>query len=138
MHSFIVFDTSVLISAALNKSSLSRKAYDHALTIGLIVRSTETLTEFASRIVKPKFDKYLTMEEKLFAIANFKLVSTQVNVPWSVKACRDPNDDMFLSLALAVNATCIVTKDKDLLTLHPFRGIPILTPAGFLKEFKNL
>jgi predicted nucleic acid-binding protein len=30
-------------------------------------------------------------------------------------------------------ADAIVTGDKDLLTLHPFRGIAILTPADYLK-----
>jgi predicted nucleic acid-binding protein len=29
----------------------------------------------------------------------------------------------------------MLTRDSDLLTLHPFRGIPIVTPAGFLKLF---
>jgi hypothetical protein len=39
------------------------------------------------------------------------------------------------SLALAIKADCIVTGDKDLLVLHPFREIPILTPADFLNTF---
>ena len=125
----------MLISAAISKGSKLRIAYDHALANGLLVRSSETLAEFASRIVKPKFDKYLLPEEKLLAVAHFKSRSIQVDVPLSVKACRDPNDGMFLSLALTVDAACIVTKDLDLLTLHPFRGTPILTPDEFLKEF---
>jgi uncharacterized protein len=42
---------------------------------------------------------------------------------------------MFLSLAVAIGAACIITRDLDLLTLHPFRGIPIVSPADFLKSF---
>ena len=42
--------------------------------------------------------------------------------------CRDPKDDKFLELALNGKATHIVSGDEDLLVLHPFRGIPILTP----------
>jgi uncharacterized protein len=135
MPSLFVFDTSVLISATINKSSLSRKAYDHALITGLIIRSKQTFSEFTSRIARQKFDKFLTPEEKLFAIANVKMSSVQVDVPLLIKACRDPDDDMFLSLAVAAKAECIVTKDKDMLVLHPFRGIPILTPDEFLKSF---
>lgn len=49
-----------------------------------------------------------------------------------VQACRDPHDDVFLELALAGEATAIVSGDDDLLTLNPFREIPILTPDQFL------
>jgi predicted nucleic acid-binding protein len=39
------------------------------------------------------------------------------------------------ALDIAIKADCIVTGDKDLLVLHPFREIPILTPADFLNNF---
>jgi len=45
-----------------------------------------------------------------------------------------PRDDKFLSLAISGNANCIVSGDKDLLILNPFRGIPILPPAQFLEQ----
>jgi hypothetical protein len=35
--------------------------------------------------------------------------------------------------ALLIKANCIVTGDKDLLVLHPFREIPILSPRAFLE-----
>jgi uncharacterized protein len=50
----------------------------------------------------------------------------------SVEECRDPNDNHVLALALSANADVIVTGDADLLALHPFRGIPILTPSQAL------
>jgi PIN domain len=44
--------------------------------------------------------------------------------------CKDPADNMILELAIESNASCIITGDiKHLIPLHPFRGIPILTPA---------
>ena len=49
-----------------------------------------------------------------------------------IVACRDPTDDKFLELAVSGNADLILSGDKDLLTLHPFRGIPIVTPAAFV------
>jgi putative PIN family toxin of toxin-antitoxin system len=52
--------------------------------------------------------------------------------PVAVQASRDPDDDHVLGCALAASAKVIVTGDKDLLTLHPFRGIAIVTPAAFL------
>jgi predicted nucleic acid-binding protein len=42
---------------------------------------------------------------------------------------------MILELALDGQANCIITGDKDLLVLHPFRGITILSPKAFLNTF---
>ncbi|MGN6802815.1 MAG: putative toxin-antitoxin system toxin component, PIN family [Ginsengibacter sp.] len=58
-----------------------------------------------------------------------------IEVSERVNACRDPKDNKFLELAVAAKASCIITGDKDLLELHPFRGIPILTANDFLNDF---
>ena len=50
----------------------------------------------------------------------------------SIRICRDPKDDKFLEAAISGSAEFIVTGDHDLLSLDPFRGIHILSPAGFL------
>ncbi len=50
-----------------------------------------------------------------------------------VRACRDARDDKFLELAVSGCASCIITGDADLLALHPFRGMTIVTPAQFLQ-----
>jgi len=49
-----------------------------------------------------------------------------------VRECRDPKDDKFLELALDGQADLLVTGDEDLLAQHPWRGIPILSPADYL------
>ena len=50
-----------------------------------------------------------------------------------IAECRDPKDDKFLELAVYGSASCLITGDEDLLVLHPFRGIPILSAAQFLE-----
>ncbi|MAE69620.1 MAG: putative toxin-antitoxin system toxin component, PIN family [Gemmatimonadetes bacterium] len=45
-------------------------------------------------------------------------------------ACDDPDDDKFLECAIASTASAIVTGDKALLRLSPFRGIPIVKPRA--------
>jgi hypothetical protein len=37
-------------------------------------------------------------------------------------------------LAVSGKASCIISGDQDLLVLHPFREIPIVTPRDFLDE----
>jgi predicted nucleic acid-binding protein len=51
-----------------------------------------------------------------------------------IAACRDPNDDKFLELAVNGRADLIVSGDRDLVALNPFRGIPIVTPAIFVQD----
>jgi putative PIN family toxin of toxin-antitoxin system len=48
--------------------------------------------------------------------------------------CRDPKDDQFLALALACEANVLVSSDADLLVLHPWREVPIVTPGDFLNR----
>ena len=49
-----------------------------------------------------------------------------------MRACRDPSGDKFLELAVSGEASLIVTGDRDLLALTPFRTVEIVTPAQFL------
>ena len=46
-----------------------------------------------------------------------------------IAACRDPTDYKFPELAVNGAADVTVRGDADLLALHPFRNIPILSPA---------
>jgi putative PIN family toxin of toxin-antitoxin system len=56
-----------------------------------------------------------------------------VAITEKIAACRDPTDDRFLELAVNGNADLIVSGDKDLLVLNPFRDIPIVAPATFVQ-----
>ena len=49
--------------------------------------------------------------------------------------CRDPNDQMFLDLAVSVGANYIVSGDKDLLTVGSFSGGTVIKPKPFLDLF---
>ena len=54
-------------------------------------------------------------------------------------ATPDPDDEMILECALAGEVDFIVTGDtKHLLPLRQFRGIPIISPAEFLRRLKSL
>lgn len=52
----------------------------------------------------------------------------------SIRIRVDPETARAYREASAEQADYLVTGDDDLLVLHPFRGIPILTPATFLEE----
>ncbi len=52
-----------------------------------------------------------------------------------ISICRDPKDNMYLEIAIAGKADLIITGDSDLLVLHPFCNIPVITPKMFLDNF---
>jgi putative PIN family toxin of toxin-antitoxin system len=131
-----VLDTNALISAFLtHKNSVSAQAYIKAKTEGKILFSEATFNEFTDVYVRPKFDRYISLEKRLVTLDDLAGFIELTNVSVTIKACRDPKDDKYLELAIQTDATCIITGDKDLLVLHPFRGIPILSPADFLAQF---
>src|SRR5690625_6729270 len=50
----------------------------------------------------------------------------------TITVCRDPKDNKFLELAVAAGVSCLISGDKDILELHPFRGIAIVNAVEFL------
>jgi uncharacterized protein len=133
----VVFDSSTLISAALRRESPPRQALLEAFRFCDVCASAETLVEMAEVLGRGKFDHYLDQEQRQAFAAmlrrNVRLFAGQnSNMAEIVPPCRDPKDAKFLALALVSEADAIVSSDDDLLVLHPWRGIPILTPTEFL------
>ena len=130
--SFYVFDTNVLISAVMDNKSSSAGALLKARKRGKLLVSDEIVQEYLSVFSRKKFDKWISFENRIYFIENIIENSISVNVTQQVSECRDIKDNTFLVLAISAEANCIVSGDKDLLALHPFGGIPILSPAAFL------
>ena len=82
---------------------------------------------------RKKFDPYITIDERGRFLRSFLNDALLIKATEKIQVCRDPKDNMILELAVSGQADCIVTGDKDLLTLNPFRRIQILTPTEFLK-----
>jgi putative PIN family toxin of toxin-antitoxin system len=135
MIKIFVFDTNILISANLSPGSVNRMAYDKAREIGIPVYSDTTFKEFSETLIRPKFDKYISMERRIKAISAFENSGLLVKVFTKIDICRDPKDNKFLELAVDAAAECIITGDKDLLVLNPFENIQILTASDFLITF---
>jgi putative PIN family toxin of toxin-antitoxin system len=130
----VVIDTNVAVSAALLPRSVPRQAFDRALAQGTVLISPATVAELNDVLRRPHFDQYVHEEERLVFLATLVREAELVVVTDVVTACRDPKDNKFLELALSGEATHIVSGDEDLLVLHPFRGVRILTPKAFLAQ----
>jgi putative PIN family toxin of toxin-antitoxin system len=128
----VVVDTGVVVSAVLLPRSVPRQAFDVALARGRLLVSADTVAELDEVLRRTKFNKYLTEEKRLEFLAALVSRAEVIDVKEVVTECRDPDDNKFLELAVSGKATHILTGDTDLLALHPFRGILILTPQEFL------
>lgn len=130
-----VLDTNLVISAALIGLSLARSAFDLALAKGEILLSAPVQVELSEVFLRSKFDRYVSPLRRLEFLANLIAIATAVQVTESLRICRDPKDDKFLDLAVSGQADCIISGDKDLLVLHPFQAISILSPSDFIMRY---
>ncbi len=130
----LVVDTGVLASRLLLPASVPAEAVRKAVGEGQLLASDATLMELAEVLARAKFAPYVTLDERKQFLRLFGRIAERVPVTHAIRACRDPKDDKFLELALNGDARLIVTGDADLLALHPFRGIEIMTPARYLTD----
>lgn len=94
----VVFDTNVLVSAVLIKSSTSRQAFETAILFGEVLVSLATLAELSEVLSREKFACYVTEAERLQFLTKFTSIANPVEVDANIKACRDPKDNKFLEL----------------------------------------
>ncbi len=130
----IVADTNCLISRLLLPSSVPSQAVRRAVDHGILLVSEATMNELADVLSRPKFDRYIGLEDRQQFLRLLGRVAEFVAGVYTVRECRDPKDDKFLEVALSGKADLILTGDADLFTLNPWRGIAILSPAGYLKR----
>ena len=128
----IILDTNVLISAALFHRSVSADALEKALDQFELVFTLATWDELAAVIMREKICRYLTPQAQHLYLAKLASMVEVIESHTQVTDCRDPKDNKFLALAIDAQAVGIVTGDKDLLALHPYRSLSICTPADFL------
>ncbi|RZM19671.1 MAG: putative toxin-antitoxin system toxin component, PIN family [Pedobacter sp.] len=94
--------------------------------------------ELSDVFLRAKFDRFASLQDRINLLGYLdRQLFLWPNSLETIKACRDPKDDKYLDLAVSCNASCIVTGDKDLLVLHPFKNIPIVTAAEFLNTFNS-
>ena len=127
-----VLDTNVLISAALSSKGAPHALVQHILSHGCLVFSSATFEELRSRLYRPEFDIYLSLDMREGLLHDFsasaRWVQPDVVLPYS----RDPSDDVFIATALKAGLRFLVSGDKDLLEAPMPEGILVLTPAQAL------
>jgi uncharacterized protein len=137
-----VVDTNVLLSAALSPTGAPAALLTWLLIHARLVLSKATFGELQTRIFKPKFDRYLSLETRKRILHDVSAAALWVAVPTEVavkRYSRDLDDDAFIHAAIAAGVCAIVSGDADLfalaneqigklLVLDPIGAVRILTP----------
>ena len=129
-----VIDTNIFISSFFGGKP--RQVIDLWKTGNLILCfSADILGEYMRVLHRMGLEPAEELAELLDLLATSPNVSF-VRDPDPVRVVvEDPDDDKFIACALALKAGVIISGDKALLGISRYRGIPILSPAAFLKRF---
>lgn len=135
----ITVDTNVLVSATFwcgaSDEVISRveeKEMQLILSEEIIKEYVDVLDykEIKDKIRDKKLEIIRTIK-KITSVSTIVAPKQRLNI---VK--EDHDDDKVLECAKEGNADYIISNDKHILKLKSFEGIPILTPADFLKKLK--
>ena len=132
----IVFDTNILISLLIRGGfSIVFKLIETSQIS--ILLSIELIDEFLEVSKRPKFQKYFSSSVRDSILSYLLKNGDLIEVNSKPNDCRDPKDNFLLGLAIDGNATHLVTGDKDLLELNPYRSIEIHTLTDFLNLYED-
>ncbi len=129
----VVVDTNIFISFLLIPGSPPNKSVKKVIHNDMLLVSDETLEELVNVLARPKFNNYISIEDRQEFIRKFLRITEKVTITKRIQECRDPKDDKFLELAINGKADFIITGDQDLLIMNPYRNIRIISPMDYLK-----
>lgn len=122
----VLIDTNVLVAAAYNPGSASRKIVRAVGNELQLIVSPDILREYEA--VLPKAIRAEATREWIWqSLESAESVTPEATPP----VTEDRSDDKFLAAAAAGQASAVVTSDRHLLAVHPYEGIHILQPTAF-------
>jgi putative PIN family toxin of toxin-antitoxin system len=145
----VVLDTNVLLAGLVSANSASQRIVDALMDREAVpLLSAPVMAEYRAILMHPvivaRFQD-LTTRRVAMALHRFRYVADEIETGRvRFEFARDPNDAMFVELAIAGSATHIVTLDPDLLSLpvgrsdasrrfrQRLRGVAVLRPGAFL------
>jgi putative PIN family toxin of toxin-antitoxin system len=133
----VVFDTNVVASASFWRGAPFDCLSAWAQGRCVVVVSSNLLAEYHETVEELRLD-YPDRKRVEWMEALTKSAELVFPTDRATGATPDPDDEMILECALAAEADFIVSGDKKhLLALREFQGIPIVSPAEFLRHFKK-
>jgi putative PIN family toxin of toxin-antitoxin system len=123
----LVIDTNIFISAALSSKGAPAKLVLEALANHRLVFSQPTFDELRTRLFRPKFDRYISLELRESLLHDLNASAHWVDIGESAVYCRDREDDKFIETALKAQAQYLVSGDNDLLEAATVPALQIIS-----------
>lgn len=132
----VIFDTNVWISFLIGKSLSKIKKH---LTGGqiTIITTDQLILEIRLVTAREKLKKYFPKESISELIDLLETIGLKIPIQPIHFLSRDPKDNFLLDLIDFSSADFLVTGDKDLLALNPFKTAKIITPTEFEYLFRD-
>ena len=135
----VVFDTNVFVAAVTSREGVcARLLLDARSGRYRLVASPMLLDELSAVLVRPKFRRYLSVEEARRFVEVIRKLADIVDDPpdGEEPITDDPDDDFLVVLAEAAGADVLVSGDPHLTTLQR-PGLTVMTPGSFLDALNS-
>lgn len=138
-----VLDTNILVAYALldarnlRRHAAIRRTVERVRAGGGLLGSAATMAELHDVLLRPDFDRYRPLAERRRFLEEIAAEVRLVEPAPVAGLCRDPEDDMFLAVALAAGCPWLVTVDKQLLAVRSVGRTRVLRPERFLDALEN-
>ena len=132
----LVVDTNILISAALSSQGSPAKLVQKVLADHRLVFSQPTFDELRTRLYRPKFDRYISLETRERLLHDFNACAHWVDIGEPKSYSRDRDDDKFIETAIVAQAPYLVSGDNDLLAVPALPNLEIVSVQQALSIFE--
>lgn len=133
-----VADTNVWVAAAVAPAGVCGRLLAAALqSRWKPVVSPLLVEELRTVLLRPKFRRWLSLDEVDQFVADLAAIGDKVDDPVAGPSRRspDPDDEFLLALAEAADVEALVSGDSRLLELRITP--PVVTPAAFLRRIEQ-
>jgi uncharacterized protein len=146
MKSVVILDTNVWISGMISKGHphdiLVHIRHGHIVALGSMALLDEIKDVLLREKISQKLSSLGLSPEIAFGLIQEILLVIPIENDFRASQLRDARDNHLLACAdaahlLRIEVEAVVTGDDDLLVLHEFKDIPILSPQQWINQRRN-
>ena len=128
----VVFDASTIVGAALKRDSTPMQALQAARQRDTIALSSAVYDEIREVLSRPKFAAALSQDRQQEILELLNAAAIWAESDTRIVDCPDPDDNKYLELAASSGASIIISSDRHLLNMSPWRSVMIVRPAEYM------
>ncbi|HUG16236.1 MAG TPA: putative toxin-antitoxin system toxin component, PIN family [Thermomicrobiales bacterium] len=134
----VVVDPGVLVSAVITPNGLCGQILRQAISGSIaLLASPAVLEELADVLSRPKFRRYLSLEEvDTFVALVARVADIHPDPPGAQAYSNDPDDDYLIAHALSLHADHLISGDTHLQAMTNVE-VSVMTPRAFLERYRG-